>query len=256
MRSATREIDSAGIVDIYPIRRTFFTSSIGAPDMLFPSLLMNAREAYTVTSGGADLQDRETTEKKGFSAAVYMCGLLLCEDQFVPARVSSKYEHQYRLDFSAGLIGLRTQIYTVDPKSSSLFSIKFEGRIRENSFVVRSAVTDHVLVKFSEEEMAAPNFFTRELPFACNSARLDPTLAKASAYSALVDQRIDLQFVVEMNGKPCTVQVLKEKGELNGRILDPKTGQFLSALPLDQLNNLGQLVASLPERLASRAKTK
>lgn len=240
---------SAGVIEIGTIPRMFYTPAYGAPDILFHSLLTNAREAFAVAATIVQQQEKPPKDI-GFHAATYMAGVLLCDENLVPARVQSSGAHLYTLDFLADTIQLRTEIYAVQQRSSALFSVKIEGRIKGSAFVVRDAVTDRVLVQVSEEEIQKPNFFTDELPFLCYHVQQDPGLAASVGTAALVDQSLELQLSIPLAGEVRTVLVQKGKGELQGQVRDAKTDEHLCVLPLDSLNNLGQMVEALQKVLA------
>ncbi|MCH8267469.1 MAG: hypothetical protein O7A06_14230 [Acidobacteria bacterium] len=155
--------DTAGVVEIANIRRAFYTPTYGTPDLLFSWLLNSARDALEFTGGGQHQKKETVGHKPSHPPEMYMAGLLLCDENFIPAAVLKTYDHHYKLDFIAGTIQLRTQLYAVAQKSASFF----EGRILESTFVARHAVTDRVLVQISEEEIQKPNFFGLELPFLC-----------------------------------------------------------------------------------------
>ncbi len=241
---------SAGVIEIGTIPRMFYTPAYGSPDILFHSLLTNAREAFAVAATIVQQQEKPPKDI-GFHAATYMAGVLLRDENLVPARVQSSGAHLYTLDFLADTIQLRTEIYAVQQRSSALFSVKIEGRIKESAFVVRHAVTDRVLVQVSEEEIQKPNFFTDELPFLCYQVQQDPGLAASVGTAALVDQSLELRLSIPLAGEARTILVQKGKGELQGQVRDAKTGQSICVLPLDSLNNLGQMVEALQKVLAS-----
>ena len=140
--------DSAGLVEIGDLPRMFYTPNYGAPDMLFHALLASAREAYAAT---ASPQKQEfTPPDAGFSAETYMAGLLLRDENFVPARNLRNYSHHYTLHFASGIIHLSTELYSAQQSSAALFSVKLEGRILDSAFVVRHATTNRVLAQVSE----------------------------------------------------------------------------------------------------------
>ena len=180
-----------------------------------------------------------------------MAGSLLCDDHFVPARVSNLSENMYTMDFLTGLLHVTTQIYAEDRNTTSYFGVSVGGRILENTFVVRNSVTDRVLAHISEDEIRKPHFFTQDLPFICKNTQFDPSLISGSGASALLDQSIELRLAVEVNGHFKDVYIRKEKGEGQGHALDPKTGRSLCVLPMDSFNNLGQLISTLPAILAT-----
>ena len=186
---------------------------------------------------------------------MYMAGLLLCDENFIPAAVLKTYDHHYKLDFIAGTIQLRTQLYAVAQKSASFFTIRIEGRILESTFVARHAVTDRVLVQISEEEIQKPNFFSQELPFLCFHTQRDPGLTNTSEASGLTEQSFELRLPVDISGTVKTVLVSKAKGELQGKALDSETGEYLCPIPLHSFNNLGFLLESLPLMLTARKTT-
>ncbi len=235
---------SAGVIEIGTIPRMFYTPAYGAPDILFHSLLTNAREAFAVAATIVQQQEKPPKDI-GFHAATYMAGVLLRDENLVPARVQSSGAHLYTLDFLADTIQLRTEIYAVQQRSSALFSVKLEGRIKGSAFVVRHAVTDRVLVQVSEEEIQKPNFFTDELPFLCYHVQQDPGLAASVSTAGLVDQRLELRLSIPPVGKVKSVVVQKDEGETQVLVRDAETDQHLCHLPLDALNNLGQMVETL-----------
>ena len=196
--SRVSDTNLAGVVEISNMPRMFYTAAYGAPDMLFFTMLTSARESYAATARGALQQQEAGPLKPGFCAETYMAGLLLRDQNFVPARVLRNYAHHYTLDFDAGAIYLRTELYAVQQQSTSLFSVKLGGHILESTFVVRDAATDRVLTQVSEEELLKPNFFTHELPFLSYHARLDPGLAASGGTASLVDQDFQLQLGVTL----------------------------------------------------------
>ena len=239
---------SAGVIEIGTIPRMFYTPAFGAPDLIFHSLLTDAREAFAMAA--TPIQQQEKPPKDiGFHAATYLAGTLLRDENFIPARVQSTSGHSYTLDFLADTIQLRTEIYAVQQRSSALFSVKIEGHIKGNAFVVRHVVTDRVLVQVSEEEIQKPNFFSDELPFLCYQVQQDPGLGASVGTAALVDQSLEVRLSIPLAGEVRNVLVQKGKGELQGQIQDAKTGEALCVLPLDSLNNLGQMVETLQKVL-------
>ena len=244
----------AGVVEISNMPRMFYTAAYGAPDMLFFTMLTSARESYAATARGALQQQEAGPLKPGFCAETYMAGLLLRDQNFVPARVLRNYAHHYTLDFDAGAIYLRTELYAVQQQSTSLFSVKLGGHILESTFVVRDAATDRVLTQVSEEELLKPNFFTHELPFLSYHARLDPGLAASGGTASLVDQDFQLQLGVTLGNTVKSMLVHKDKGELKVRVRDEETGQPLCVLPLECLNNLGNMPGMLRKILADKAR--
>ena len=256
MRSSSSRVsdtESAGVVEISNMPRMFYTPSFGAPDMLFCTLLTSAREAYAATASGAVQQQGATSLEPGFYAETYMSGLLLRDQNFVPARVLRNYAHHYILDFGAGVIYLRTELYAVQQQSTSLFSVKLGEHILENTFVVRDVTTDRVLAQVSEEELSKPNFFSRELPFLSYHARVDPGLTASGGTASLVDQDFQLQLGVPLGNGIKSMLVHKDKGDLKVQVRDAETGQSLCFLPLECLNNLGNMAETLRKMVADKA---
>ncbi len=245
-------VASAGVVEIGTIPRMFYTPAYGAPDILFHWLLTNAREAFAVAATTVQHQG-EPPKDVSFYAATYMAGVLLRDENLVPARVQNTSAHLYTLDFLADTIQLRTEIYAVQQHSSALFTVKIDGRIKGSAFVVRNAVTDRVLAQVTEEELKKPNFFTDELPSLCYHVQQDPGLAASVSTAALVDQSLELRLSIPPVGEVKSILVQKDKGQLQGQVRDAETGQSLCVLPLDSLNNLGQMVETL-QRILLLAK--
>lgn len=250
----SRSIDSSGVVAIANLQRVFYTHSYGPPDLLFESLLIGARESYEATSRGKSDPREGNEATAGVAAGVFMAGTLLCDDHFVPARVSNPSENMYTLDFVEGTLHVTTQIYAEDGSATSYFAVSVGGKILEKTFLVRNAVTERVLAHISEDEIRKPHFFTQDLPFICKNTQFDPGLISSTGESALLDQSIELRLAVQVNGHLRDVCVRKEKGEGQGHALDPKTGRSLCVLPMDSFNNLAQLIATLPVFLAAPAK--
>lgn len=243
-----RKGDSAGFIEITNLRRVLYTLAFGAPNILFPLLLNSAREAYAATADGAQQKDNIITPQR---AAIYMVGLLMCDETFFPAQTAEIRGHHYCLDFSTGTIQLRTQIYVSFQRSTSFFNIRLEGSILKGGFVVRNATTDCVLARVSEEQLNIPNFFSQELPFICCQAQNDPGLADSPTLQDLVEQSIELQLTIDNGGKAKTVQVIKKKGEQQGRVHECETGDFLCFIPAQSFNNLELLPETLQTMLAS-----
>ena len=243
-----RKEDSAGFIEITNLRRSFYTLAFGAPYVLFPLLLSSARQAYAATADGAQQKDNIITPQR---AATYMVGLLMCDETFFPAQTAETRGHYYCLNFSTGTIQLRTQIYVSFQRSTSFFNIRLEGSILKGEFVVRNAITDRVLVRVSEEQLNVQNFFSQELPFICCQAQNDPGLADSGTSQDLVEQSIELQLTIDNGGKAKTVQVIKKKGEQQGRVHECETGDFLCLIPAQSFNNLELLPETLRTMLAS-----
>ncbi len=204
--------DSTGVVELANLRCTFYTRAYDTPDVVFYSLLNSARDAYAVTAG-ISLGESERAEV-GIRAETYMAGLLLSDGHFVSARVLSTRGHHCLLDFVAGTIQLRTEVNVVQQQSSALFSVKVEGHIKGNGFVVRNAVTGRVLAQISEEEIEKPKFFTQELPFLSYHTQLDPTLAASTGTTDLVDQNLELRLSIPPVGEITSILIQKDKGDL------------------------------------------
>lgn len=91
-------------------------------------------------------------------------------------------------------------------------------------------------------EIAKPNFFTHELPFLAYHAQHDPEVSQAAGTAALVDQKFELRLALPIGAATKSMLIQKDKGELQVQVRDAETDQVLCLLPLDSLNNLGQLV--------------
>lgn len=239
--------DSAGVVELANLRCMFYIRSYDILDVVFYSLLNSARDAYAVIAG-ISLGGSEKAEV-GIHAETYMAGLLLSDGHFVSARVLSTRGHHYLLDFVAGTIQLRTEIHAVQQQSSALFTV--EGHIRGNGFVVRNAVTGRVLAQISEEEIKKPNFLTQELSFLSHHTQLDPTLAASTGTADLVDLNLELQLSIPPVGEISSILIRKDKGDLQVQVRDGQTDQALCVLPLESLNNLGQMMEKLQKFLSS-----
>ncbi len=133
---------------------------------------------------------------------------------------------------------------------SHFFNIRVEGSIPEDTFTVRNAATDRVLLRVREEELLRPNFFSEELPFMCSQTQSDPGLFGSSPSLELVEQSFEFRLPVELDGKLMTVLVRKDKGEWQGRAQDPATRKLLCLVPLDSFTDLKTLLATLPTLLA------
>lgn len=240
--------ESAGVVEIGKIPKMFYTPAYGAPDVLFCSLLASAREAFDATAGHRRKEGDE--RDRGYFAETYMAGVLLRDENFVPARVLRNYAHHYQLDFVSGLMKLRTELYAVQSRSTSLFSICLEGPILGRQFVARDAVTQRVLVEISEEQLLAPNFFTQQLPISAYEAQRAPSAAVSSVLAGLIDETIDLQLSVPLPN-PVTVSVHKSKGDYQAVVRRPGSESILLSVPLENLVDLKTLMSTLHRLLPS-----
>ena len=240
--------DAAGVVELDGISRMFYTPNFGAPDILLYSLLTSDREAYAATCRGTPREGK--SPDGGMEAGTYMAGLLLRDDNFVPARVPRNYAHHYTLNFSTGMILVCTEVYVVDDRSANLFTVRLEGGILEDLFVVRNAVTGSLLVQVTEEDLKKPKFFSEEFPRRAflSSTRRDGTTGTFPL--ALVDQSFELSLPILCRNEMRTVLVQKQKGDFKARIVDPETKACLQLLPIGRLNNLADLIAGLPQVLA------
>lgn len=146
---------AAGIVEINTIPRMFYTPTFGSPDMLFYSLLLSSREAYGATT--VTTQDKEKSSNEAASrTATYFAGLLLRDENFVPARVLRNYGHHNTLDFDEGTIQVRTELFAVEGGSSSFFTIRLEGRILGHKLVICNAVTTMYWLKSARTKFKKP----------------------------------------------------------------------------------------------------
>lgn len=227
----------------------FYTSAFGAPDMLFSTLLAGAREANLVTAGA----QQSSGQAPAACAETYMAGLLLRDENFVPARVMRGYAHHYQLDFAAGVIRLRTELYAAEDRVRSLFGVSLEGPITGNEYVVRDAVTRRVLAGLNEEQILKPAFFSQELPLIAYRGQRAPQAAPIGANAAMVDEDLELQLAVGSGQDKRKVQVVKLCGEWQAKVLDCTSGEPLCFLPLDCLNNFKSLKEALSRLLPPSA---
>jgi hypothetical protein len=244
--------NTVGVVEIHNLRRSFYTAKGGAPDMLFPWLLANARAAYQVTlppSPDAEL----AAAPPGHIAGIYMAGLMLCDEKFIPAAVPKTNDHHYVLDFLHGTIKMRTQLYTAVGHSAALFNVRIEGQIPGSTFVARNDVTGRVLTSISEDELRKPLFFAEELPFLCFQSHIDPDLTHRA--NEFLDHSIELRLSLNIDGKNYVVQLIKEAGETKCRVVDSDTGNTLSSIQINSFKNLDALVEMLPTLLMAQRKS-
>lgn len=243
--SNSSRAETAGVVEIGKIPKMFYTPAYGAPDVLFCSLLSSAREAYQVTATGGCTGD---PRHAGHFAETYMAGVLLRDENFVPARVLRNYAHHYQLDFIAGIFRLRTELFAVQARSTSLFGVKLEGLILGQEFIVRDAVTQKILVKATEEQIQRPDFFSRELPLVACEAQRAP--GGAPEASAMVDDALDLLLTVSSTPEARrVVKVAKDKGDLQAIVSDPETGEVLCKMTLESLKDIRTMMGALQRLL-------
>ena len=244
----------AGAVEIVNVRRSFYTSSFGSPDLLFTWLLSNARDAFRVAASSSVSGINSTRSSPNRSAELYMAGLLLCDGKFMPANLQTTYDHYYQLDFQNSAIQLRTQVYAVGHHSASFFTIRIDGGILESTFVARHSVTNRILARISEEEMRKADFFNRELPFICSQSQLDPNLVGLAESADLEDHAFELRFQVDVDDTLKTLALVKKKGAGEGLPEDPETGEVLFKVPLSSFKNIGAILQTLPLILRVRKK--
>ena len=242
---------AAGVVEIRNVRRSLYTPNYGAPDILFAWLLSNSRAALSISLPPPDATIAAVP--LGHNAAMYMAGLLLCDENFTPANVLKTYDHHYIVDFLNETLSMRTKIFMAKQNAASFFTVAIEGKIMGGTYVVLNDVTRRLLATVTEEDLLKPRFFADELPFVCYHAQLYPSIARLN--SGLVDEHIELRLSLKVGGENCVVLVAKEPGEKKARAVDPETGETLCSIPVDALKNLEVLVETLPMLLMTLKKS-
>jgi hypothetical protein len=242
--------DSGGIVEISNVRRSFYSAGCAAPDMFFCWLLAAARDACRLgLYSQSDAAPPSLRRAANLMAETYMAGLLLCDENFIPASVQRASDHHYSLDFVESTIQLRTQLYMASKAAASYSTIRIRGGIMEGIFEVRNVVTERVLAKVTEEEIQKPEFFSQELPFLCFHSQRDATIEVASDGDELLDQSFEMRLEVKVAGERRMVLVAKDKGKGQGEARDPESGRILCSIPLRHFRNLGLMIDALPAML-------
>lgn len=242
--------ESGGIVEISNVRRSFYSAGCAAPDMFFCWLLAAARDAWKLGEySQSDAAPPSLRKAANLMAETYMAGLLLCDENFIPASVQRSSDHLYSLDFVQGTIQLRTQLYMASKAAASYSTIRIRGSITEGAFEVRNVVTDRVLARVTEDEIQKPEFFSQELPFLCFHAQKDASIQVASDGDEFIEQTFEMKIEVKVAGEFRMVTVAKDKGKLHGEARDPENGNMLCTIPLRHFRNIGLLIDALPAML-------
>jgi hypothetical protein len=242
--------ESGGIVEISNVRKSFYSAGCAAPDMFFCWLLSAARDAVRLGEySQSDAAPQTLRKAANLMAETYMAGLLLCDENFIPASVQRSSDHQYSLDFVQGTIQLRTQLYMASKAAASYSTIRIRGFIKEGPFEVRNVVTDRILARVTEDEVQKPEFFSQELPFLCFHSQKDDSIEVASDGDEFIDQAFEMKIQVKVAGEPRTVLVQKERGKLLGEARDPESGKVQCTIPLRHFRNVGLMIDALPAML-------
>lgn len=242
--------DSGGIVEISNVRRSFYSAGCAAPDMFFCWLLGAARDAWKLGEySQSDAAPSTLRKAANLMAETYMAGLLLCDENFIPASVQRSSDHLYSLDFVQGTLQLRTQLYMASKAAASYSTIRIRGGITDGAFEVRNVVTDRVLARVTEDEIQKPEFFSQELPFLCFHAQRDSSIEVASDGDEFIDQAFEMKIEVKVAGESRMVVVAKAKGKPQGEARDPDTGRVLCTIPLRHFRNIGLMIDALPAML-------
>jgi hypothetical protein len=227
---------SAAVVELGATMRTFYTRSIGAPDVLFTVLLSSAREAYAITEPSGQQPARDG-RAQGLVAEIYLAGALLCDASFVPARVPPDCEHHYALDLVKQEIQLSTRVCGVTGGRISLFGVTLKGSILGNEFVLINTSTKSLLANVLEDVIKQPDFFRDELPrLACQP---EPRQAEGpeEPYS-LVDQAIELRVVIPLKDGPCELLVKKSKAAQRAQVCSGEKRSPIGSVGLGCLQRL------------------
>lgn len=239
--------ESGGIVEISNVRRSFYSAGCAAPDMFFCWLLGAARDACKLGEfSQSDAAPPSLRKAANLMAETYMAGLLLCDENFIPASVQRSSDHLYSLDFVQGTIQLRTQLYMASKAAASYFTIRIRGAIMQGSFEVRNVVTDRVLARVSEDEIQKPEFFSQELPFLCFHSQKDATIEVGDDGDEFIGQTFEMKIELSVAGEPRTVNIIKGKDKLLGEARDLESGKVLCTIPLRHFRNISLLIDALP----------
>lgn len=218
--------------------------------MFFCWLLAAARDACKLGDySQSDAAPPSLRKAANLMAETYMAGLLLCDENFIPASVQRSSDHLYSLDFVQGTIQLRTQLYMASKAAASYSTIRIRGGIIEGPFEVRNVVTDRVLARVTEDEIQKPEFFSQELPFLCFHSQKDATIQVASDGDEFIEQTFEMKIEVKVAGESRMVVVGKSKGKALGEARDPESGRVLCSIPLRHFRNIGVLIDALPAML-------
>jgi hypothetical protein len=239
--------ESGGIVEISNVRRSFYSAGCAAPDMFFCWLLGAARDACRLGQYSQSTEAPPSLHRAAnLMAETYMAGLLLCDENFIPASVQRSSDHHYSLDFVEGTIQLRTQLYMASKAAASYSTIRIRGSIMEGTFEVRNVVTERVLAKVTEDEIQKPEFFSQELPFLCFHAQKDETIQVSSDGDELLDQSFEMRIETKVAGEQRMITVAKTKGMGHGEVRDLESGRILCTIPLRHFRNVGLMIDALP----------
>jgi hypothetical protein len=242
--------ESGGIVEISNVRRSFYSAGCAAPDLFFTWLLSAARDACKLGEySQSDAAPPTLRKAANLMAETYMAGLLLCDENFIPASVQRSSDHHYSLDFVQNTIQLRTQLYMASKAAASYSTIRIRGSITEGAFEVRNVVTDRILARVTEDEIQKPEFFSQELPFLCFHAQKDSSITVDSDGDEFIEQGFEMKIEVKVAGEGRTVLVVKEKGKAQGEARDPESGRMICTIPLRHFRNIGLMIDSLPAML-------
>jgi hypothetical protein len=230
---------SAGVVEMTTALRTFFTSTNGAPDLLFGILLDSAREARAVTSA---LSQREPSDPRvvGLAAETYLCGLLLRDASFVPARVAPDWGHHYSLNLVTGEVRLTTEAYAPTAGGGVLFGITLRGTVGGKQFEILNTSTQAFLARVSEDEIKKPNFFRDELPSLTRPRVSGHELGSPDATSIDVDSDIELELSFSLADAPYTYVIRKKRSAGYADVYEIQTGQVVGRIALGCLQKILQ----------------
>lgn len=245
-KSSSTTESGGGVVEISNVRRSFYSAGCAAPDMFFGWLVSAARDACRLGQSTQADSGASALGSASRMAETYLAGLLLCDENFIPATVQRSSDHHYLLDFHEGTIRLRTQIYLASKIAASYFTIHIRGKILESTFEVRNAVTERVLARVTEDEIQKPEFFSQELAFLCFHSQKDATIAAQTDDDDLFDQAIEMRVEICVAGEPRMVTVSKGKREGLGQARDETSGALLCSVPTRYFRNLCLLIDALP----------
>jgi hypothetical protein len=246
--------ESGGIVEISNVRRSFYSAACAAPDMFFCWLLSAARDACLLGQYAQSAAAPKSLRRAAnLMAETYMAGLLLCDENFIPASVQRASDHHYSLDFLQGTIQLRTQLYLASKAAASYSTIRVSGDIMEGTFEVKNIITDRVLARVTEDEIQKPEFFAHELPFLCFHSQKDASIQVTSDGDELIEQSFEMRLEVTVAGESHMVSVAKAKGQTHGEARDQNSGAILCRIPLRHFRNVSLLIEALPALLLAGA---
>lgn len=227
---------AAAVVELRATRRMFYTSTVGSPDVLFMVLMAGAREAFAITGGSTEHAGRDE-RAAGLVAETYLAGSLLCDESFVPARISSDCGHYYALNLVKDEIQLKTQVYATTPGRTCLFGVTLTGSVLGSEFVLLNSTTGLLLANVTEDAIKASNFFRDELPrLACQPAPRQGE-EKEEAH-ALVDQALELQVSIPINGRSSLLMIKKKKAAEHAGVYSAETGTAIGRVGLGCLQRL------------------